>query len=341
MTEGVTEDQPFRVLEQLGEGGYGIVQLVDHSRLGRVAYKTCPGASADRRAELELEAEQHRTLCHPNVVILYDTVFNSTCCGFFIEYMKYGSVDGFIKRFKVPAEWRIQILYETASGIFYLHGNKPRIIHGDLSSQNILIGEGFHTKIADFGLSRTLKENYDTSITLTPFRGKPIYIAPEYFKDPRRRKSEKFDVYGFAISAWEILSQKRAYHDFADMRWLSVYVERGERPDMKELDVSIPITIKQLIEKCWHENDKNRPSFESIKDQLYVHVSQTQSELLYAYANLTDQEKILDLSTGVENCEITNTVTITKEDQTPEVNTSTDANHVLGITLNSSVVSWV
>ena len=319
-----TGDQPFRVLKQLGEGGYGTVHLVDHIRLGTVAYKTCPGASTEKQAELKAEAEQHRTLRHPNVVILYDAVFNSTCCGLFIEYMKYGSVLEFIKRFKVPPEWKINILYDSACGMFYLHGNQGPIIHGDLSSQNILIGEGFHAKIADFGLSRTLKENYETSTTVTPFRGKPIYIAPEYFMDPRRRKSEKFDVYGFAISAWEILSQKRAYHDFADMRWLAIFVERGERPDMKELDVSIPNTVKQLIEKCWHQNERERPDFKFIRDQLFVYVSKIPSELRQAYLNLTGQEDIMQLSNGVETCEVTDTLTVTMGDQTPEVNRSTE-----------------
>ena len=320
----LTEEQPFRVFKQLGEGGYGTVHLVDHIRLGTVAYKTCPGASTDRQAELKAEAEQHRTLRHPNVVTLYDTVFNSTCCGLFIEYMKYGSVIEFIKRFKVPSELRIQILYETACGMFYLHGNQPAIIHGDLSSQNILIGEGFHAKIADFGLSRTMKETYETSTTVTPFRGKPIYIAPEYFKDPRKRKSEKFDVYGFAISAWEILSQKRAYHDYADMRWLPIFVERGERPDMKEIDESIPSTVKQLIEKCWYENDENRPSFKFIKNELCVHVSKLQSEVRRAYVSLTSQEDILHLSNAMETCGISNTGTIPMGEHKPEVNRSTD-----------------
>ena len=193
-----TGDKPFTVLKQLGEGGYGAIHLVDHKRLGIVAYKTCQGDSIDRK-ELEVEAKQHRILRHPNVVILYDTVFNSTCCGLFIEYMKYGEVIEFIKRFKVPPELRVQILYETACGMFYLHENQPAIIHGDLSSQNILIGEGFHAKIADFGLSRTMKENYENSTTVTILKGKSIYIAPEYLKDPRKRKSVKFDVYGFAI----------------------------------------------------------------------------------------------------------------------------------------------
>ena len=319
----LTGDEPFRVLKQLGGGGYGTVQLVDHIRLGTVAYKTCPGDSTDRK-KLKVEAEKHRVLRHPNVVILYETVFNSTCCGLFLEYMKYGSVDEFNKRFKVPPELRIQILYETACGVSYLHSNRPIIIHGDLSSQNILIGEGFHAKISDFGLSRTLKNKYESSKTVTPLSGKYKYIAPEYFLNSGKRKSEKFDVYGFAISAWEILSRKRAYHKCTNMMLLPIYVGNGERPDMSEVDMSIPSTVKQLIEKSWHINENERPGFQSIKDQLCVHVSNKQSELLHAYASLTDQEKTMDLSNDMETCNISSTVTLTMGDQTAEVNRSTD-----------------
>ena len=324
-----TKDQPFQVLKQLGGGGYGTVQLVDHIRFGIVAYKTCPGDSTDRK-KLEMEAKQHRILRHPNIIILYEAVFNSTCCGLFIEYMKYGSVDEFIKRFKVPPELRIQIVYETACGMSYLHSNRPIIIHGDLSSQNILIGEGFHAKISDFGLSHTLKENYASSKTVTPLSGKYTYIAPEYFVNPNKRKSEKFDVYGFAISAWEILSQKRAYHACTNMRLLPIYVERGERPDMSEVeDVSIPGTVKQLIEKCWHEHEHERPGFQFMKDQLFVHVSNKQSELRQAYASLVDQEKMMDLSNDMETCEISSTVTITMGDQTAEANRSTNTSELI------------
>ena len=319
----VTEDLLFRSLKYLGEGGYGTVQLVDHNRFGTVAYKTCPGPSIDRQAELKEEADQHRTLHHPNVVILYDTVFNTTCCGLFIEYMKYGSVDEFIKLFKVPPEWRIQILYETACGMFYLHSNRPIIIHGDLSSQNILIGEGFHAKIADFGLSRTLKENYENSKTVTPLRGKFTYIAPEYIKDKFRRKSEKFDVYSFAISAWEILSQKQAYHDFAVKLLVLKCVVDGERPDMRELGMSISSTVKKLIADCWQENDQNRPGFESIKNELFVHVSNKQSEIRRAFASLMSQELTLYLSDDSEPGEISST----SGEQTPDQQTQQTQHH--------------
>ena len=180
----------------------------------------------------------------------------------------------------------------------------------------------FHAKIADFGLSRTLKENYESSKTETQFRGNTVYIAPEYFIDPTRRKSEKYDVYGFAISAWEILSGKRAYHTHTEKRLIWSFVERGNRPDMKEVDMSIPSTIKQLVEKCWRQNDKERPGFKSVKDQLFVQLSEMQSELRRAYVSLTDQEKAMDLSGGIDGMEtgnMSNSVTIT-----PEVNRSTN-----------------
>ena len=307
MAESVPRDiQPFQVLRELGGGGFGAVYLVDHNRFGTVAYKVCQGSSTDKKQVelLKKEAEQHRTLHHPNVVIFYDAVFNSTCCGLFIEYMKYGSVDEFIKRFKVPPEWRIQIIYEIACGMFYLHGNQPAIIHGDLSRQNILIGEGFHAKIADLGLSQTLKENYENSKTATQLRGKTEYIAPEYFKNSSKRKSTKFDVYGFAITAWEILSQKPAYNSCTYKRLIPIFVERGERPDMSELDTSIPSTIKQLIVECWDEHDMNRPDFETIKDRLFDHVSKIQSELQNSCISLADQEKTMDLSNGTGTCEL-------------------------------------
>ena len=104
---------------------------------------------------------------------------------------------------------------------------------------------------------------------------------------------------------------------------------------MKELDVAIiPNTVKQMIEKCWHQNENERPGFESIKDQLFVHVSKIQSELRRTYASLTDQEKMMHLSNGIETGELTNTVTTALGDQTPEVRKSTDT------TLLSKIISY-
>ena len=306
----MAEAPPFAVLKHLGEGGYGKVDLVQHDQFGKVAYKTCTGASTDKgiQDKLREEADRHMKLRHPNIVIFYEAVFSSNFCGIFMEYMSYGAVDTFLEQFDVPSEWRIQIMYETASAMSYLHGQKPVIIHGDLSTQNILIGDGFHAKVADFGLACTIKENYSSSITETPLRGKLSFIAPEYWINPQKRKSEKFDVYSFAILSWEILSEKEAYYDFSERRLIRVCVERGDRPKLEDIGSAIPPNIKTVIQNCWDGKEDKRPTFKFIKDDLFVNISQLKLGLRRAYSFLIEQDKVFCLSNTTEARDVSNSL---------------------------------
>ena len=296
------EVEPFQTLGHLGEGGYAQVHLVRHDQWGIVAYKKSFGLGSSqfngRRIldETREEAIRHKNFRDPNIVVLYEAVFNSKVCGLFLEYMKYGTVVQFLEKFDVSLEWRIQIIGEVASAMSYLHGQKPVVIHGDLSCKNILIGDGFHAKISDFGLARIMKEYYSRSRTDTQLKGTTKYIAPEYFTNPCKRKSEKFDVYGFAISAWEILSRKQAFADFTMMSLIPVFVARGERPILTELDVATPNTIKQLIANCWHVNEHERPVFQVINDQISDHISEIQPELKRSQDSLVVQERMKSLT---------------------------------------------
>ena len=119
-------------------------------------------------------------------------------------------------RIKVTWEQKLQILHDVASAMSYLHHHQPIIIHGDLKCQNILIGYWHYAKISDFGMAQI--KSISRSKSSHPGCGTLQYIAPEYLKDPLKKKSEPFDVYGFAISAWEIFSEKRPYSD-CDANW--------------------------------------------------------------------------------------------------------------------------
>lgn len=67
------------------------------------------------------------------------------------------------------------------TGLDYLHrGCKKPIIHGDVKSSNILLGESLETKIADFGLSKTFGNEYDTHGLASKVVGTPGYIDPLY-----------------------------------------------------------------------------------------------------------------------------------------------------------------
>ena len=127
-----------------------------------------------------------KPLRHPNIVTLYDGQFDPEFCGLFLEHVKYGSVDSFLKEFSVSFEWKMQIISDIASGMTYLHDKQPPIIHGDLKCPNVLIGNEFHAKICDFGLARM--HTISKSITENPLKGTLEYIPPEYISDPRKKK---------------------------------------------------------------------------------------------------------------------------------------------------------
>ena len=195
----------FTILKQIGEGGYGSVSLVNHVRLGKVVLKELRESSVlgvNDRCNLQREADVLKTLRHPNVVTFFEGQFDSKkFSGMFLEFVEYGSVDGFLERFSVDRVWKVQIIFDVVLAMCCLHEQEPAIIHGDLKCQNILIGRDFRAKICDFGLARIQKIS---KFKIGGLEGTLEYIAPEYFRDPTKAKTDKFDVYSFAISAWEI-----------------------------------------------------------------------------------------------------------------------------------------
>ena len=287
-------DQPYEILEPLDEGGYGSVYLVQHSTYGIVVMKKLrksidPGANDLNN--LQYEADILRTLRHPNVVTFYEGRFDSRFCEFFLEYAKHGSVDVFLDEFSVPMEWKLQIISGVAMAMFYLHARQPPIIHGDLKCNNILISDNFKAKICDFGLAKI--QTISTSKSDHKFEGTLVYMAPEYLLDPKKSKTDKFDVYSFAIAAWEIFYQERAY---CGQRNIQVFVETGKRPP---IDDSLPDDVRLLIQDCWHQDKETRPTFDRIKDRLLEQLSSIDTDTWRIMLNdLVEQEKQHQQQTG-------------------------------------------
>ena len=96
---------------------------------------------------MKREAEVQIQLHHPSIEKLIGMVLEDRQCGLVLEYLKYGNIMQFMKDFKVDWEWKLQMSFDIVLGMNYLHTQKPSIVHGDLTSQNILIGDGFKAKV--------------------------------------------------------------------------------------------------------------------------------------------------------------------------------------------------
>ncbi|KFQ90254.1 Receptor-interacting serine/threonine-protein kinase 2, partial [Phoenicopterus ruber ruber] len=192
--------------------------------------------------------------------------------GIVTEYMTNGSLNQLLHGKDVYPDipWclRFRILYEIALGVNYLHNMNPPLLHHDLKTQNILLDDEFHVKIADFGMSkwRVISMSQSRSETSLPEGGTIIYMPPEdYNPSQKTRASVKHDIYSYAIIMWEVMSRKQPFEEVINPLQIMYSVSQGQRLDLSEesLSMDIPhrVLIIRLIGSGWAQNPDERPSF--------------------------------------------------------------------------------
>lgn len=154
-------------------------------------------------------------------------------------------------------------IYGIATGMSYLHLHS--ILHRDLKPENILMDENLCPKISDFGLSKITNfvSNSMNMQSQKGLKGTMAYLAPEILSDERYSKAG--DVYAFAYVVFEIVTVEEPFKKLTMFELMRKIVNEGYRPQIKE---SIPVAYRNLIEKCWSQNPDDRPSFDSIVDEL-------------------------------------------------------------------------
>lgn len=102
----------------------------------------------------------------------------------------------------------MKIAAGAAKGLEYLHDKaSPPVIYRDLKCANILLGEGYHPKLSDFGLAKLGPVGDNTHVS-TRIMGTYGYCAPEYAMTGQL--TLRSDVYSFGVVLLEIITGKKA-----------------------------------------------------------------------------------------------------------------------------------
>jgi len=105
----------------------------------------------------------------------------------------------------IPLAIKMSILTDTSSGLVYLHGRAPPIVHRDLTARNVLLTSSLCAKITDLGNSRMVSPS-QLANTLTKIPGTPVYMPPEAFNEILRY-GPSLDVFSFGHLALFTLTQ--------------------------------------------------------------------------------------------------------------------------------------
>ncbi|XP_078174559.1 LEAF RUST 10 DISEASE-RESISTANCE LOCUS RECEPTOR-LIKE PROTEIN KINASE-like 1.3 isoform X2 [Carex rostrata] len=277
----------FSASKELGDGGFGTVYK-GNLKDGRVVAVKRLYKNSYRRIEQFLnEVEILSHLHHPNLVILYGcTARTSDELLLVYEFVPNGTVADHLhgpRSSENILTWpiRLSIAIETADALAYLHAIEPQIIHRDIKTNNILLDDGFHVKVADFGLSRSFPLAV-THVSTVP-QGTPGYVDPVYHQC--YQLTDKSDVYSFGVVLVELISSKLAV-DMArsndDINLANLALNKIQRDALDELaDLALGFqsdqevrrmisSVAELAFRCLQSDRDMRPSMKEVLEVLRV-----------------------------------------------------------------------
>ncbi|CAN1174150.1 Serine/threonine-protein kinase PBL27 [Linum perenne] len=204
----------FRADCHLGEGGFGRVykgRLESTNQV--VAIKQLDRNGLQGNREFLVEVLMLSLLHHHNLVNLIGYCADGDQRLLVYEYMPLGSLEEHLHDLpldKKPLDWntRMKIAAGAAKGLEYLHDKaNPPVIYRDLKCSNILLDEGFHPKLSDFGLAKLGPVGDKTHVS-TRVMGTYGYCAPEYAMTGQL--TLKSDIYSFGVVLLEIITGRKA-----------------------------------------------------------------------------------------------------------------------------------
>ncbi|KAF0897974.1 hypothetical protein E2562_001666, partial [Oryza meyeriana var. granulata] len=275
----------------LGRGGFGSVYKAFLSDRQVVAVKQLDLNGLQGSREFLVEVLMLSLLHHPNLVKLCGYCVDGDQRLLIYEYMPLGSLEDHLHDLspdQEPLDWttRMKIAADAAAGLEYLHDEAiPAVIYRDIKPSNILLGEGYHAKLSDFGLAKLGPVGDKTHVT-TRVMGTHGYCAPEYLSTGKL--TIKSDIYSFGVVFLELITGRRALDSNRPpeeqdlVAWARpLFKDQRKFPKMADplLQARFPkrglYQALAIAAMCLQEKAKNRPSIREVAAALSYLASQT------------------------------------------------------------------
>jgi serine/threonine protein kinase/tetratricopeptide (TPR) repeat protein len=206
---------PYKLLEQIGEGGFGVVFMAEQQQPVRrkVALKVLKPGMDTRQVVARFEAERQALalMDHPNIAKVLDA--GQTASGrpyFVMDLVKGIPITDYCDQSQLAPRERLELFAHVCQAI--QHAHQKGIIHRDIKPSNVLVtlhdGAAL-VKVIDFGVAKALGQQLTDKTLFTGFAqmiGTPLYMSPEQAALSNVDVDTRSDIYSLGVLLYELLT---------------------------------------------------------------------------------------------------------------------------------------
>lgn len=252
----------FEIIAEIGSGGMASVYLARATgSAGRSGFRRLhaikvmhPHLSQDEQfVDMFLdEARVAATIHHPNVVPIIDVGNDDGLIYLVMDYIEGDSLSNVEKvainlRRRIPIGITLRVMLDALAGLHHAHelckpdGTHLKIVHRDVSPQNIVISVDGTSRIVDFGIAKA--ESRVTTTKVGMIKGKLNFMAPEQLRSgPLDRR---VDIFGLGVTLWEAITLRRLFAGESDFE-TARRILAGEYPTLQEFDPKLPADLDDI-----------------------------------------------------------------------------------------------
>jgi serine/threonine-protein kinase len=267
----------YRMLEELGRGGMGVVYRAEDTKLKRtVALKFLPPELthiSEVKERFTREAQAAAALDHPNICTVYE--FDEAEGKAFISmaYIEGRSLKKKIGSGLLKLDEALRIAIQIAEGLRGAH--KKGVVHRDIKSANIMVTDDGQAKIMDFGLARMTEGTLITKDGTT--MGTIAYMSPEQARG--EEIDHRTDIWSLGVVLYEMFSGQLPFKGERDQSVVYSILNEKPRP-VTDLRSELPAAIGQVVSKALEKNPNER----------YQHVEELRDDLKSISAGIVPEE---------------------------------------------------
>lgn len=240
---------PYRVVEQLGQGGMATVFKAYHPGLDRyVAIKVLHAAfKGDETflARFQREARVVAKLEHPNIVPVYDFAEHNGSPYLVMKFVEGETLKARLQRERLSLKETLKVIEAVGGGLDYAH--KQGILHRDIKSSNVMLAADGGIYLADFGLARIASAG-ESTLSMDSMVGTPHYMSPEQARGVKDLDAGT-DIYSLGVVLYELVVGRLPYS--ADTPFAIIHDHIfTPLPMPRSVNVNVPEAVERVLLKA-------------------------------------------------------------------------------------------